>query len=85
MRFESAIPTTHEESTMAKLTKSQRAAAPKAGPKGSFPIPDREHAVLALQMRSHAANPAGIVAKVHAKFPDVGKNVGKKGDSRHAW
>jgi hypothetical protein len=67
---------------MAKLTAKQRAAAPKAGPKGSFPIPDKEHAILALQMRSHAANPAGIVAKVHAKFPDVGKNVGKSGYGR---
>ncbi len=70
---------------MAKLTAAERKAAPKAGPKGSFPIPDVEHARLALQMRSHAANPAGIVAKVHAKFPGVGKNVGKKADSRHAW
>jgi hypothetical protein len=72
---------------MAKLTKSERAAAPKAGPDGSFPIPDKKHAILALQMRSHAANPAGIVAKVHAKFPDVGKSMKPKrpNDSRHAW
>lgn len=75
MRFESAIPTTSEEETMAKLTSKQRAAAPKAGPNGSFPIPDKKHAVLALQMRKNAANPAGIVAKVKAKFPGVGKNV----------
>jgi hypothetical protein len=60
---------------MAKLTKSQRAAAPKAGPKGSFPIPDKTHAVQALRERKFAANPAVIVAKVKAKFPDVGKKV----------
>lgn len=64
-----------KERKMAKLTAAQRKAAPKAGPKGSFPIPDKEHAVKALQMRKFAANPAGIVAKVHAKFPNVGKKV----------
>lgn len=60
---------------MAKLTKSQRAAAPKAGPKGSFPIPDKKHAVQALRERKFAANPAGIVKNVKAAFPGVGKNV----------
>ena len=60
---------------MAKLTAKQRAAAPKAGPKGSFPIPDKTHAVQALRERKFAANPAGIMAKVKAKFPDVGKKV----------
>jgi hypothetical protein len=67
---------------MAKLTAKQRAAAPKAGPKGSFPIPDETHAVQALRERKFAANPSAIVAKVHAKFPDVGKNVGKSGYGR---
>jgi len=67
---------------MAKLTKSQRAAAPKAGPKGSFPIPDKTHAVQALRERKFAANPAGIVAKVKAKFPDVGKDVGNSSYGR---
>lgn len=60
---------------MAKLTTKQRAAAPKAGPKGSFPIPDKVHAVKALQMRKFAPNPEEIVKKVHAKFPGVGKKV----------
>jgi hypothetical protein len=60
---------------MAKLTAAQRKAAPKAGPMGSFPIPDKKHAVLALQMRKNAANPEGIVRKVKAAFPGVGKNV----------
>jgi hypothetical protein len=70
---------------MAKLTAAQRKAAPKAGPKGSFPIPDKSHAIQALREKKFAANPAGIVAKVHAKFPDVGKSVKKPADSRHAW
>lgn len=60
---------------MAVLTAKQRAAAPKAGPKGSFPIPDKIHAVKALQMRKFAPNPSAVVAKVHAKFPNVGKKV----------
>jgi hypothetical protein len=62
---------------MAKLTAAQRKAAPKAGPKGSFPIPDKIHAEKALQMRKFAANPSAIVAKVKAKFPGVGKSIGK--------
>jgi hypothetical protein len=60
---------------MAKLTAAQRKSAPKAGPKGSFPIPDKSHAVQALREKKFAPNPAAIVAKVHAKFPNVGKKV----------
>ena len=60
---------------MAKYTAAQRKAAPKAGPKGSFPIGDKTHAVQALRERKFAANPSAIVAKVHAKFPNVGKKV----------
>lgn len=60
---------------MAVLTAKQRKAAPKAGPKGSFPIPDKIHAEKALQMRGYAKNPSSIVAKVHAKFPSVRKKV----------
>jgi len=67
---------------MAKYTAKQRAAAPKAGPHGSFPIGDKVHAEQALRERKFAANPSAIVAKVHAKFPDVGKNVGKSGYGR---
>jgi hypothetical protein len=72
---------------MAKLTAAQRKAAPHAGPGDSFPIPDKKHAELALQMRSHAANPAGIVRKVKAEFPSVGKSMksSRPKDSRHAW
>jgi len=60
---------------MAKLTKKERAKAPKAGPNGSFPIPDKKHAIQALRERKFAANPEGIVKKVKAAFPDVGKKV----------
>jgi hypothetical protein len=62
---------------MAKLTAAERKAAPKAGPKGSFPIPDKSHAVQALREKKFAANPSAIVAKVKAKFPGVGKSIGK--------
>lgn len=60
---------------MARLDAAQRKAAPHAGPHGSFPIPDVEHARLALQMRSHAKDPAEIVRRVKAKFPGVGKSL----------
>lgn len=60
---------------MAKLTKKERAKAPKAGPNGSFPIPDKSHAIQALREKKFAPNPSEIVRKVKAKFPDVGKKV----------
>ena len=68
---------------MAKLKAAQRQALPSSdfarpgkgkGPKGagsgSYPIPDVEHARKALQLSGDAPD---IVAKVHAKFPGVGK------------
>lgn len=64
---------------MAKLTEAQRKSAPHAGPGNSFPIPDKKHAILALQMRKFAANPSSVVAKVKAKFPDVGGSLLAKG------
>ncbi len=60
---------------MAVLPAAARRALPTsafAGPARSFPIPDRAHAIKALQMRKFAPNPSAIVAKVRAKFPDVG-------------
>jgi hypothetical protein len=60
---------------MAKLTTAERKAAPKAGPHGSFPIPDKSHAIDALRERNHASDPASIVRKVKKAFPGVGKSL----------
>lgn len=54
-----------------KLTAAQRAAAPHAGPGNSFPIPDANHARLALAMAHYAANPAAVRAKVHQHYPGM--------------
>lgn len=61
-----------------RLTAAQRRAAPHAGPGDSFPIPDINHARLALAMAKHAANPAAVRAKVHARFPSIGKKHAAK-------
>lgn len=63
---------------MSKLDVSKRNALPGkdfAGPGRSFPIPDKEHARKALQLDTHKppAERAKIEAKVHAKFPGIGK------------
>ena len=67
---------------MAKLTAAQRKAAPHAGPNGSFPIPDKKHAVQALRERKFAKNPSEIVAKVKKLFPSVGKSLLSTGLSK---
>jgi hypothetical protein len=74
---------------MAKLTTAARKKLPSkefalpgkgTGPKGkgpgSYPIPDRSHARSALQRVSQHGSPqekARVRAKVHAKYPDIGK------------
>lgn len=65
-----------------KLTASERKAAPHAGPHGSFPIPDKSHAVDALRERKFAKNPAAIVAKVKKLFPSVGQSMLETGLSK---
>lgn len=73
-----------------KLTAVKRQAMPRSdfalpgkgdGPKGagsgSYPIPDRNHAVAALSRASANASPAEqatIRRKVHAKFPAIGRD-----------
>jgi hypothetical protein len=49
--------------------------APKdfAGPDGTFPINDKAHARNALARAHFAKNPNAIRAKVHAKYPELGK------------
>jgi hypothetical protein len=64
---------------MAKLTTARRAALPTktfAGPKRSYPIPDPSHARNELSRVSQFGSPAvksAVRAKVHAKFPSIGK------------
>src|SRR5262245_51117375 len=74
---------------MAKLKAAQRQAMPsssfalpgkgegKSGKgAGSYPIPDRSHARNALSRVSQhgsSTEKAKVRAKVHAKFPDIGK------------
>ncbi len=42
-------------------------------PKGSYPINTEKRAKAALAYAHNAPNPAGIKAKVHAKYPNLGK------------
>jgi hypothetical protein len=71
---------------MAKLTAAKRQSLPASdfarpgkgeGPKGagsgSFPIPDANHARKALQLSGDAPD---VVAKVHAKFPQIAAKDG---------
>ena len=70
---------------MAKLNAAERKALPasdfagkkgKSGGSGSYPIPNQNHARLALAMVSRFGSPskkAQVRAKVHAKFPGIGK------------
>ncbi len=68
---------------MAKLTTQQRKSLPKKdfalgkkkGTKGSYPIPDKNHARNALARVSQFGTPTQkkeVRAKVHAKFPSIG-------------
>lgn len=45
---------------MSKLTKSERAKGPFAGPGKTYPIPDASHARAALSGASHAKNVGNI-------------------------
>jgi hypothetical protein len=66
---------------MAKLTTAARNAIPSknfALPGRHYPIPDASHARNALARASANASPseqATIRAKVHAKFPGIGKKM----------
>jgi hypothetical protein len=78
---------------MAKLTAAQRKKMPKktfAVPSkktkknptgnGGYPVPDANHARLALSMVSRYGTPAekvAVKAKVHKKYPKIGKKKGK--------
>jgi hypothetical protein len=64
---------------MAKLTAKTRNALPSkdfAGPDRSYPIEDESHARNALSRVSQNGSPAvkaKVRAKVHKKFPGIGK------------
>jgi len=64
---------------MARLTSAERNALPTsafAGPDRSYPINDPSHARNALSRAAQFASPgleASIKAKVHKKFPAIGK------------
>lgn len=71
---------------MAKLTAATRKKIPTksfAGPDRSYPIEDKSHARNALSRVSQygsSALKARVRAKVHAKYPDIGKSHGPKAD-----
>lgn len=72
---------------MAVLTAARRKKIPTgefAGPDRSYPIPDKSHARNALSRVSQFGTSelkAKVRAKVHRKFPDIGKIDG--GAVRH--
>jgi len=66
---------------MAKLTAKRRNALPAsdfAGPDRSFPVQDRSHArnALARVANRSPALQAKVRAKVHARYPSIGKAKG---------
>lgn len=70
---------------MTKLTSKSRNALPKksfAGPGRSYPIEDKAHARNALSRVSANGSPAEkaeVRAKVHAKYPGIGKQGSSAG------
>ena len=68
---------------MAKLTVAARKKIPGkdfAGPDRSYPIEDASHARNALSRVSQHGSPAlkaKVRAKVHKKYPGIGKKVAK--------
>lgn len=40
-------------------------------PKGSYPIPNKKHAVAAIKLSGHAPNPQGIKNAVYKKYPQL--------------
>lgn len=71
---------------MAKLTTKARKEIPSksfAGPDRSYPIEDKSHARNALsRVSQHGSSKvkAEVRAKVHAKYPDIGKSRGERAD-----
>jgi len=87
-----AMPQRYAKGSSGVLSAKERQSLPKSsfalpgkgkGPKGagagSYPIPDASHARNALARVSQHGSPAQkaqVRAKVHAKFPGIGKKKG---------
>lgn len=56
---------------------TEMAGTAGGAPKGSYPINTAKRAKAALAYAHNAPNPAGIKAKVHAKYPNIGKSAKK--------
>jgi hypothetical protein len=71
---------------MSKLTAEQRAKLPASAfalPGGRYPINDKNHARNALSRVSQNGTPAEkekVRAKVHSKYPAIGKKKPQPGD-----
>jgi hypothetical protein len=68
---------------MAKLNAAARKKIPGkdfAGPDRSYPIEDASHARNALARASGKSIESKVRAKVHAKFPGIGKSRGERAD-----
>ena len=52
---------------------SEYAASSDGAPKGSYPIPDKAHAISALRLSDHDPNPQGIKDAVYRKYPELKK------------
>jgi hypothetical protein len=55
------------------VKESNMAGTAGGAPKGSYPINSLKRAKAALAYAHNAPNPAGIKAKVHEKYPKLGK------------
>lgn len=69
------------------LSRSEFAVPSKAPGSGSYPIPDRSHAANALSRVSANGSPAEkaeVRAKVHARYPDMGRSGLDKAMGDHA-
>lgn len=60
-----------------KVPEKDFAGTAGGAPKGSYPINTEKRAKAALAYAHNAPNPAGIKAKVHAKYPSLGKKRDK--------
>lgn len=56
-----------------KVAPTEFAGTAGGAPKGSYPINTEKRAKAALAYAHNAPNPSGIRAKVHAKYPSLGK------------
>lgn len=75
--------TAHERQSMPRsdFALPGHGEGPKGAGSGSYPIPDRSHAISALSRAAANATPAEqatIRRKVHEKFPDIKMKAAKR-------